>query len=188
MNDGLSFGDCAMANVARGRKASDIIHFGGRFDVECYGPDDVLKWADHAINAVVSLGLHTILDVMFDADTQTTQWFIGLVNDTPTFAAADIMTSHAGWTEFIAYSETTRPEWAPGEPATSPPITVTNATTRDYSITGTSGQIVAGMFLCSDSAINGTAGILWGEALFSAGDQTVGGGDTLRVTYTITAA
>jgi len=188
MSNAFSFGQHARANVVRRARMEHKVQLFGSYRVQCYGPDDVLKWEKSGPNGVTSEGLHTVLDVMFDADTQITQWFIGLVNDSPTFAAADTMASHAGWTEFVAYSEVTRVEWDPGEPATSPPITVTNATTRDYSITGTTGQIIAGMFLSSNNVKSGTTGVLWATALFSAGDQTVGGGDMLRVTYTVTAA
>jgi len=157
---------------------------GGVFHVECYDKDGNLKWVDDAKNAVVTEGLNSILDIMFHATTQITTWYIGLISSSgySALAAADTMSSHAGWTEDQAYDEATRGEWSEG--ASSGGV-MTNSTARDFTMSGTT--TIKGAFLVSNSTKGGTTGTLFCTALFTGGDQAVNDNDVLKVTYTVTA-
>lgn len=160
--------------------------WGGALSAQCVMPDGSVRWTDTLnVNGITTAGLNHGLDVVFHAATQVTTWYMGLVNggSTPTFAAADTMGSHAGWTEYTAYSQTNRVAWDEG--AASAGVT-TNSTTMDFSMNA-SGT-VAGGFLTSSSTKSGTTGTLWMTASFSGGNQSVGNGDTLKLTYTLSTS
>jgi hypothetical protein len=94
------------------------------------------------------------------------------------------MSSHAGWTEVVAYSQATRPACTFGTATTADPSVITNtASPATFSINGTT--TVGGAFLTSNSTKSGTTGILFSASDFqSPGDRSVVNGDTLTVTYT----
>lgn len=157
--------------------------FGGSLSGECVKSDGTTRWSDTMnVNGITTQGLNYILDAGFHNGTAVTTWYMGLVqgSSTPTYSAADVMNSHAGWTEYTAYSQTLRVTWDEGAAASG---SVTNSTTMDYSMNATG--TVAGGFLTSGSAKSGTTGTLWMTASFSGGNQAVGNGDTLKLTYTL---
>jgi hypothetical protein len=160
-----------------------LLVFGGALTSQVYGPDGQLKSERTAeINGITTAGLNHILDTEFHAGTQVTTWYLGLINggSTPTLAAADTMSSHAGWTEYTTYSQTNRVAWDETAAASG---SNTSNTTSDFSMNG-SGT-VAGGFLTSVSTKSGTTGTLFMTATFSGGNQTVSNGDTLKLTYTL---
>jgi hypothetical protein len=123
--------------------------------------------------------------------------FLGLITGaTPTFAAADTMSSHAGWTEFTNYTVggSAVRGTAVFASATSSGLTPANVTTSlataiTYTITG-SGGIVSGCFLVTgsgaSSTISNTSGTLYSAGAFSTAKTTTAG-DTVSVTYSTTA-
>lgn len=127
-------------------------------------------------------GLNHILSTEFCSGTQVTTWYLGLINNSPspTFSTADILSSHAGWTETTAYSGN-RKAWTNGAAASQ---ATTNSSTVDFAISGT--VTVYGLFLCTASS--GTSGTLELTASFSGGTQAVASGDTLQSTLTVSAA
>ena len=134
------------------------------------------------LNGIVDVGLHYLLDTSFRATTQLTSWFLGIVDNSgfSAFAAADTTASHAGWTEFTAYSEGTRGAWTPPAAATR---TLSNTTTVDFTMSG--GGTLKGLFLASDNTKGGTTGTLWATAAFAA-SVAVLASDIVRATYSIT--
>lgn len=134
-------------------------------------------------NLVVNQGKNDILGVYFHDGTQTasSSWFMGLISLTgySAIAAGDTAASHAGWTEFTGYSETTRQLWGQGAASSQ---SITNSTPATFTINA-SGT-VKGAFIISNSTKGGTTGTLWAAALFSA-DVPVNNGDQLKVTYTL---
>lgn len=164
-------------------EAASGFSIGGVFTAICIGKDGREKWRETGPNIVVSEGLTSVLSVNFNAGTQLTAWFLGVTDATPTIAAADTLASHSGWVEETGYTGT-RPAWTEGAPTTSPPITITNSTSVDLAIT--SSATIGGLFLCS--VTSGTSGTLFAVQAFTGGNQAVDNGDTLRLTYTITAA
>lgn len=160
--------------------------WGGALSAECVDKDGNVKWRDELnVNGITTVGLNHGLDVVFHASTQVSPWYVGLIqgSSTPTFSAADTMSSHAGWTEYTAYSQTNRVTWDEGAAAAG---VTTNSVTMDYSMNA-SGT-VAGGFLTSSSTKSGTSGTLWMTATFSGGNQSVGNGDTLKLTYTLSTS
>lgn len=153
----------------------------GRFRVEHYDKDNKLKATYRFPNGIVDVGLNKILDDMFDAGTQSTTWYIGLVDNASftAFANADTMASHAGWIENTDYTQTARPEWTAGTPAAR---SITNAATVDFSINAT--ITLKGIFIVDSSTKSGTAGTLWSTAAFASNVSAVNG-DTLKITYTV---
>lgn len=154
----------------------------GTYTVECIGADGLVKWSEIIKNLVMTGGKNDMLDKYFTGSAYTAAWYLGLVNgaSTPTYNAADTMASHAGWTEFTAYSNATRP--APTWSAASAGSKATTATAFNINGSGT----VAGAFMTTGSAISGTTGILYSAGNFTGGNRTVASGDTLNVTYTAT--
>jgi hypothetical protein len=157
----------------------------GKFVVEHTDKDGNLKGVYEFNNDIVNEGRNDILGVYFHSDSQTasTSWFIGLISNSGYSALAntDTMASHAGWTEFTGYSQSTRVAWGPGA-ASSQSITNGTPATFDINATGT----VKGIFITSNSTKGGTTGKLWATALFTA-DVPVTSGDQLKVTYTVNA-
>jgi hypothetical protein len=121
---------------------------------------------------------------------QITTWYIGLygagASNTP--AAGDTMSSHAGWTEVVPYSNATRVAATFVTATTANPSVVTNAAApATFNINATS--TVGGAFLTSGSAKSGTTGTLFSAADFAApGDRSVVSGDIISVTYTFSLA
>lgn len=137
-------------------------------------------------NLVVNAGLDDVLDVYLDNQSQTTTWYVGLTDDTPSPAAADVMNSHAGWTEFTEYSETVRQTWTGG--AASSQSIDNSGNTADFSINNDTNGGLGGVFLVSNNTKGGTTGTLFSCVALTGGNRVVGNGDTVQATYTFTAA
>lgn len=150
----------------------------GRFAVQCHNPDGSLAWEDVADNAATTAGLNDMLSVYFGAGTQKTAWAVGLIDSAgfSALAAGDTMSSHPGWSENTAYSETTRRTWTPNAPVNGLMAGAALA------FTISSGGTLKGAFLVSDSTKGGTAGILYCTALFST-PQVVTVGQVLTFNY-----
>ncbi len=158
------------------------LKIGGVFTFECYDKDGKLKWKDTAKNAVVTEGLNHILDVEFHGTAAAATWYIGLIKTAYTGNAADTLGSHAGWTEAVATTDYTgaRPAWTEGATAAG---VITNAATVDFACL--TSITLKGAFLASTTD---NTGKLFCTAAFTGGDQAVNNGDTVKVTYTITAS
>lgn len=165
---------------------NDKVKAGGVFTIQCHDKDGNLKWEDSSHNLVVNVGLQDMNAKYFTGSSYTAAWYLGLygagASNTP--AASDTMSSHAGWTEVTAYSQSTRPACSFGTPTTADPSVATNSVSpATFSINATT--TVGGAFLTSNSTKGGTTGILFSAADFSSpGDRSVVSGDTLSVTYT----
>jgi hypothetical protein len=171
-------------------KAGEEAKATGLFEIKCHDKDGNLKWEAQSKNLVVNVGLQYMAGSALTSVTQITSWFIGLygagASNTP--AAGDTMSSHAGWTEVVAYSNATRVAATFVTATAANPSVVTNsASPATFNINGTT--TVGGAFLTSGSAKSGTAGTLFSAADFgSPGDRSVVNSDTLSVTYTFSLA
>lgn len=155
------------------------------YKFEAFDPEGNLKWVEEFDNIVVNVGLDDNLDKYFKGSAYTAAFFVGLTDGTPTPAAADTMSSHAGWAEVVAYTEGTRPSLVLG--TVSGQSVDNSASKASYSINADTTTI-GGAFLCTDSAKSGTSGILYGIGAFTGGDKGLDSGDTLNVTVTLSAA
>ena len=133
-------------------------------------------------NLVVNAGLDHALDVALSGGSQITSWFVGL-KGAGASTAADTMSSHSGWSEVTSYDEATRVAWTDG--GVSSQSVDNSGSVASFSINAAS--TVAGCFLTSGSTKSGTSGTLFSVADF-ASTKTLSSGDTLEVTYTLTAA
>lgn len=161
---------------------------GGVYHVECLDKDGNLKWSGKMHNLVVSTGLQDMNNKYFKGSSYTAAFYLGLVTGpaaSTTYAAADTLASHAGWTEFSSYSGS-RKAVTFGTPTTaSPSVIDSTGSPSSFAITGTG--TVAGAFICT--VASGTSGVLFSEADFdSPGDRSVVSGDTLNVSYTFSLA
>lgn len=144
-----------------------------------------IKWRDAIENIVVNAGLNYALDAALSGGTPITTWYLGLVSATPTIAAGDTMSSHAGWTEVTAYDEAARQTWTDGGVSSQ---SVSNSGSPASFTISTNGTDVGGAFLASVSTKSGTTGTLYAAGAFTAGNKSLDDGDTLAVTATFTGA
>lgn len=164
--------------------SKNCLTFKGRYKVEHFRAGKLLQ-TQHYDNGVVDVGITDILDVNFrDAATKNTGWALSFIDDAggPVLAATDTMAAHAGWTEFVSYSEGTRVAWAPDAAAAK---SITNSTARDFNITA-SGTL-HGTFCVDEDTKGGVTGLLWATAAFGT-PIPVNNLDLIRITYTVTGA
>ena len=162
----------------------------GHYTVTCIAADGTIRWEETFKNLVVNVGKTDLLNKYFAGSSYTATWYLGLVDgaSTPTYNAADTMSSHSGWTENVGYSQSTRPAAAFGAASASgggagtagTGTISTSATAFTINATGT----IAGAFLTTVSTKSGTTGTLYSAGSFTTGNRSVLSGDTLNVTYT----
>lgn len=183
MKQRMGFSDELSAVIERhGTNLPDIMQLQGVYDFEVLREGKIVL-AGQTKNAVCTVGKNSLLDVYFRNQSQLATWYFGLVDSSGFTAFApttDTMSSHAGWTESVAYSDSTRQAWSPGAASGA---SITNGTVATFNINGTA--TLQGGFITSGSAKSGTSGILWSEAAFSGGTVGVVNGDALRLTYTL---
>lgn len=172
----------------------------GRFTVEHFRNGELLNTHNFP-NGIVNEGKDAIFNIMFDADTQITTWYMGLIDNAGYTAIADTDTYDNidqvgnGWAEFQTYTDAgnagsalTRPVWNPDAASGQ---SISNGTQITFDITGTA--TVKGLFISGGGAGNASKGdhaadgTLWCTALFDQGDTSVINGDQLKVTYTVSA-
>ena len=176
--------DQVSAGLVARQGSDERIKAGGVFHFQCFDKDGNLKWEESTHNLVVNTGLQYMNTQFFKGSSYTAAWYLGLITGPgsgTTYAAADTLASHAGWTEYTDYSGA-RKAVTFGTATTADPSVIATSSALSFSISG-SGGTVAGAFLCTVSS--GTSGVLFSEADFqSPGDRVVVSGDTLNVTYT----
>ena len=145
------------------------------YEIECIGPTGNLKWREGGKNIVVNQGLDHSLSII-TATAHVAAWHVGLTATAASFAAADTLASHAGWTEITPYTGD-RKAFTAG--AISSQSVDNSASKASFAIT-TAATTIGGAFMCSVSS--GTAGILYGGATIAA--RAVANGDTVNVTIT----
>lgn len=173
----------AGASIALPSALAESLQPRGVYTFECYGADGKLKWRDTLDNLVTTVGKNDLLDKYLAGSSYTAAWYLGLIGTTGYSAvnAADTSASHAGWTESVVYSNSTRP--APSWGGASAGSKASTATA--FNINGS--DTIKGAFLISVSTKSGTTGVLYSAGLFSGGDRAVVNADTLNVTYTASA-
>lgn len=193
------FGDVIQATLGTTGDSNETVGIEGVYHVVCHDKDGNLKWEESFPNLVNAVGKQLLLDTLLrTSGTYTTVGpFLGLISGaSPTFTAADTMLSHAGWTEFIAYTvggsavRGTAVFAASSSSGTTPSnVTTSTATAITYTITGAGGT-VGGCFLVTGtgavSTQSSTAGTLYSAGAFSTAKVTTVG-DTVSVTYSTTA-
>jgi hypothetical protein len=194
-----NFGDHAEVTMQAKAAGSESVGIEGYYHVVCRDADGNIKWEEEFPNLVNAVGKQLMLDTLLrTSGTYTTVGpFLGLISGaSPTFAAADTMTSHGGWTEFVNYTvggsavRGTAVFTASTSTGTTPSnVTTCAAAAITYTITGAGGT-VGGCFLVTgsgaSSTLNNTSGTLYSAGAFSTAKITTAG-DTVSVTYSTTA-
>jgi len=178
---GMSFG----AEAVRQGSVPLGIRRSTRFDIVCRGPDGKVKWTDWFDNLVVNDGLDDSLDKHLKGSGYTAAWYVGLAGGTPSFAAADDESSHAGWVEVTAYDEAVRQTLILGAVSGQ---SVDNTASKAVFTIDTNDTTIGGCFISSASAKSATVDTLYGGGAFTAGDKTIDDDDTLTITVTFTAS
>ena len=179
--------DNVSASLTANKGSTERTGAGGIFTVTCVGADGVEKWSDTFPNLVVNVGLQDMNAKYFQGSGYTAAWYLGLVQGPgsgTTFAAADTLATHAGWTELVAGTAYTgnRKAVTFGTATTADPSVITNSASPSSFAMLVNGTVVAGALLCT--VASGTSGVLFSAGDFTGGDKTVDNGDTLNVTYT----
>ena len=140
----------------------------------------VAKWS--YLNLVVTGGRNDWLDKWLAGSAYTAAWYLGLISSVgwTNVVAGDTMASHAGWTEFVGYSNANRPTtaWSAASAGSKP---LSAGLAFNINASGT----VKGSFLTSNNTKSGTTGILATGGTFVGGDQPVVDTNTLTVTYSL---
>ena len=196
MKETQGFGDHAVATLQANANIPEGMGVEGFYHVECRDANGNLKWDESFPNLVVAVGKQLLLDTLLrTSGTYTTVGpFLGLINNSTSFTAADTMTSKT-WTELTTYTvggSAVRGTavFAASSSAGTTPSNVTTSTATAITYTMTGSATVYGCFLVTGtgavSTISSTAGVLYSEGNFATA-KTVTSGDTVSVTYQTTA-
>lgn len=139
---------------------------------------EVIEAQDFILNALANEGEEDILDVYFDAQAVRTSLYFRLYNDTPaeTDTLATLVSETSG-TGYGAQTVTRGTDWSAPDHSTG---TVTG--TKTFTATGTWTDATQ---LILATVASGTSGLLISYAALSQ-TRTLGNGDTLDVTQTVT--
>lgn len=190
------FGDNAVATLQTNAAIPEGMGIEGYYHVECRDAEGNLKWNEEFPNLVVAVGKQLLLDTLLrTSGTYTTVGpFLGLINNSTTFAAADTMLSNT-WDELTTYTvggSAVRGTavFAASSSSGTTPSNVTTSTATPITFTMTGSATVYGCFLVTGagavSTISSTAGTLYSEGNFATA-KVVTSGDTVTVTYSTTA-
>lgn len=140
-------------------------------------------------NIVTNEGLADVLDVVLDADTQITTWYVTMAS-TNTTAAATMTAAVPVFTEIDAtdVTETVRQAWSGGSVTGTTTASIDNSASPATYTCDTAGFTAYGAALIGGgtSAFGNTAGVLYSYSLFASA-KAMSSTDTIDVTYTFTA-
>lgn len=189
------FGDTVEATVTRSAGFNEFVGLEGVYVAECYDANGNLKWSDTIENLTTNVGRQDMLDKYF-SNTGAGAVVMGLggANGSSTFTPAytDTQSSHAGWYEVgganaPTYSGTRKTPSFSGATSANPAV-LSTSTAAIFSMTGSGTVYGAFINVNGSSAIDNTTGVLFSIGEFTAGPKTVTSGDTINVTYTLSAA
>ena len=193
--DKLGMGDSFEASVIRNAGSGEQFGLEGRYTFACYDKDGNLKWTDGIENLTTNVGRANLLDSYF-ANTGGGAVVMGLMTNNAVPASipayTDTQASHGGWFEAGSanaptYSGTRKtPSFSSATSAN--PSVLSTASAVVFSMTGSGTVTGAFINIGGSSAIDNTTGTLFSAGNFTAGSKTVTSGDTINVTYTLSAA
>jgi hypothetical protein len=186
----MGMGDFVDATVTRNAGSVEQVNVDGAYTAECYDAAGNLKWSDVIENLTTNVGRASLNDAYL-GNTAAGAVVMGL-KGTGTAAYGDTQASHAGWLEVgganaPTYSGTRKTPAFSASTTANPAVKSTSAAVV-FTMTG-SGT-VAGAFINvgGSSTVDNTTGVLFSAGDFTAGSKTVTSGDTINVTYTLSAA
>jgi len=186
----MGMGDFVDATVTRNAGSAEQVNVDGVYTAECYDAAGNLKWSDVIENLTTNVGRASLNDAYL-GNTAAGAVVMGL-KGTGSAAYGDTQSSHAGWLEVggtnaPTYSGTRKTPAFSASTVANPAVKSTSAAVV-FTMTG-SGT-VAGAFINvgGSSTVDNTTGVLFSAGDFTAGSKTVTSGDTINVTYTLSAA
>ena len=187
------FGDSCDATVVRGAGNQDIIGLEGVYTAECRDAEGNLKWVDEIHNLTTNVGRASMLDSYFGntGGGAIVMGLMGASGGSSTPAYTDTQSSHAGWLEVgganaPTYSGTRKTPSFSAATSANPSVLATSAAVV-FSMTSSGTVYGAFINVGGSSTIDNTTGVLFSAGNFTAGSKTVTSGDTINVTYTLSA-
>ena len=193
--DKAKFGDSCAATASYGGGSEESVGLKGVYVATCYDADGNEKWSDVIENLTTNVGRANLMDSYF-ANTGGGAIVMGLggANGSGTFTPAytDTQASHAGWFEVgganaPTYSGTRKTPSFSASTVANPSVLSTSASVT-FSMTGSGTVYGAFINVGGSTAIDNTTGTLFSIGAFTAGSKTVTAGDSINVTYTLSAA
>ena len=191
----VGMGDLVGASASFGGGAADSVGLEGVYVATCYDANGVEKWSDTIPNLTTNVGRANLMNSYF-ANTGGGAIVMGLggANGSATFTPAytDTQASHAGWYEVgnanaPTYSGTRKTPAFSSATSANPSVLSTSAAVV-FSMTSSGTVYGAFINVGGSTAIDNTTGTLFSIGAFTAGSKTVTSGDTINVTYTLSAA
>jgi len=189
-NEKAIFGDSVEATVIRGAGATELVGLEGVYTAECRDAQGNLKWTDVIENLTTNVGRQSLLNSYF-GNTGGGAIVMGLMG-TGSPAYTDTQASHSGWLEVgganaPTYSGTRKTPTFSAATSANPSVLTTSAAVV-FSMT--SSGTVAGAFINvgGSATQDNTTGVLFSAGDFTGGSKTVSSGDTINVSYTLSAA
>ena len=188
-------GDTFGASASYGGGSVDNFGLEGVYVATCFDADGNEKWSDTIENLTTNVGRQNLLNSYF-ANTGGGAIVMGLggANGSATFTPAytDTQSSHAGWYEVgnanaPTYSGTRKTPAFSSATSANPSVLSTSAAVV-FSMTSSGTVYGAFINVGGSTAIDNTTGTLFSIGAFTAGSKTVTSGDTINVTYTLSAA
>jgi hypothetical protein len=191
----LGMGDKIGASASFGGGNAESVGLEGTYVATCYDANGNEKWTDTIENLTTNVGRANIMNSYF-ANTGGGAIVMGLggANGSSTFTPAygDTQSSHAGWYEVgnanaPTYSGTRKTPAFSASTTANPAVLSTSAAVV-FSMTSSGTVYGAFINVGGSTAIDNTTGTLFSIGAFTAGSKTVTSGDTINVTYTLSAA
>jgi hypothetical protein len=164
----------------------DELHLQGRYDIVCLDSNGDVKWTEVAHNLCTNQGKNAMFTGFLAAGAVPATWYCSLITASSIAATSTYATPNV--TEVTTGIAARLPiTW--GTAANGTLATPTN-TPISFTITG-ANTIVGNMIVSGGSGVtnlgNTTAasGVLLSAGTFAGGSKTVGTGDVLNVTYSI---
>lgn len=187
-------GDSFGASASYGGGSAETVGLEGVYVATCFDANGVEKWSDVIENLTTNVGRKNIMDSYF-ANTGGGAIVMGLGGASGgsfTPAYGDTQPSHAGWLEVgganaPTYSGTRKTPSFSAATTANPSVLSTSAAVV-FSMTGSGTVWGAFINVGGSTAIDNTTGVLFSIGAFTAGPKTVTSGDTINVTYTLSAA
>lgn len=156
----------------------------GHWRYEIRSPAGAPRKARWIRNGVTDAALNDLQEVYFRAGTQRPAWYAALIASAgfTALAGSDTLASHAGWSEFTGYTESTRRQWSPAAAASG---RLLNSGAMTFTMTAPA--TLQGLLLASNSSKGGTTGLLWSTGAFDS-PESLQQGEVLRLFYDLTAA
>lgn len=179
--------DACSLSVARGAAHKEDTSISGYYTVECVDKYSRLKWKDEIHNLVTTVGKNLAMDTVFD-NTSAGNVVMGLKGEGDP-EITDTQSSHSNWLE-VGLLNNPKYSGDRKSPTFSAAVDGVKSTSAVSKFEVTSTGVVTGCFINigGSATIDDTTGTLFSVGDFTGGSKSVSSGDSLNVSYSVTAA